>query len=297
MDVLGIDIGGTTVKGARVDALGAVLATGSCATPSSSAALTSAVVSLATGLRSDATVAVGVASPGVLDVGIVRFAANLPWRDEPVRDRISAALGLPVVLCRDVAAAALAESAHVPGYEETLFIWLGTGIAAAHVVGGTLRGGATGRAGELGHTPVHPDGERCGCGQLGCLEAYASAASIARRYAARTSRALPAEHVVARLGSDGAADAVWHDAVEALALALATDVLVNDPAVIVLGGGLAQAGDALFSPLATALQGRLAWRDAPPLVPAALGPSAGRTGAAQLAWHVVPARQQEGSPS
>lgn len=295
MDVLGIDIGGTTVKGARVDALGSVLATGSCATPSSSAALTAAVVSLAGGLRSDVTVAVGVACPGVLDDGVARFAANLPWRDEPVRDRISAALGLPVVLCRDVAAAALAESAHVTG-DDVLYVGLGTGIAAAHVAGGTLRGGATGRAGELGHTPVHPDGERCGCGQLGCLEAYASAASISRRYAARTSRSVPAEQVVTRLGSDDAADAVWRDAIEALALALATDVLVNDPAVIVLGGGLAQAGDALFSPLATALQGRLAWRDAPPLVPAALGTSAGRIGAAQLAWPVVPARQQEGTP-
>jgi glucokinase len=68
--------------------------------------------------------------------------------------------------------------------------------------------------------------------------------------------------------------------------------------VIVLGGGLAQAGDALFSPLVTALQSCLAWRPAPPLVPASAGTDAGRLGAAQLAWHVVaPARQQEGTPS
>jgi glucokinase len=233
----------------------------------------------------------------VLDDGVVRFAANLPWRDEPVRDRLAASLGLPVVLCRDVAAAALAEGAHVTG-DDVLFVWLGTGIAAAHVVGGSLRLGATGRAGELGHVPVHPDGLPCGCGQLGCLEAYSSAASVARRYAVRGGDSLTAEQVVDRLGSDHAADAVWREAVDALAFALATDVLVNDPAVIVLGGGLAQAGDALFSPLATALQSLLAWRPAPPLVPASLGSSAGQLGAAQLAWHVVtPVRQQEGSPS
>jgi glucokinase len=297
MDVLGVDIGGSTVKGARVDAGGAVLATGSCPTPSSSAALTGAVVSLAESLRSDTTVAVGVACPGVVDDGVVRFAANLPWRDEPVRDRLQAALGLPVVLCRDVAAAALAESAHVTG-DDVLFVWLGTGIAAAHVVGGALRAGASGRAGELGHVPVHPDGEPCACGQRGCLEAYSSAASIARRYAVRTGGAATAQDVVARLGADADADAVWRDAVDALALALATDVLVNDPAVIVLGGGLAQAGDVLFIPLAADLQTRLAWRPAPPLVRATLGTSAGRLGAAQLAWHVVaPARHQEGTPS
>src|SRR4051794_4776581 len=130
MDVLGIDIGGTTVKGARVDAGGAVLATGSCPTPGSSAALTAAVVSLAEGLRGDSTVAVGVACPGVLDEGVAGFAATLPWRDAPVRDRLSDAIGLPVVLCRDVAAAALAESARVTG-DDVLFVWLGTGIAAA----------------------------------------------------------------------------------------------------------------------------------------------------------------------
>jgi glucokinase len=296
MDVLGIDIGGTTVKGARVDAGGAVLATDSRPTPDSSGALTSAVVSLAESLRAEDTVAVGVACPGVLDDGVVRFAANLPWRDESVRDPLSASLGLPVVLCRDVAAAALAESARVTG-DDVLFVWLGTGIAAAHVAGGTLREGATGRAGELGHVPVYPDGEPCACGQRGCLEAYSSAASIARRYSARAGGAATAEQVVAGLGADVAADAVWDEAVDALALALATDVLVNDPAVIVLGGGLAQAGDALFSPLVAALQSRLAWRPAPPLVPATLGTSAGQLGAAQLAWPVARVPAQEGTRS
>ena len=242
MDVLGIDIGGSTVKGARVDAGGAVLATGSCRTPSSSArADRRAVVSLADGLRGASTAAVGVASPGlVLDDGVVRFAANLPWRDEPVRDRLSAALGLPVVLCRDVAAAALAECAHVTG-DDVLFVWLGTGIAAAHVVGGA----AAGRRERTGRrarpcSRVHPDGEPCGCGQRGCLEAYSSAAAIARRYAARTGFVddRRAGRRPARVRTR-TRDAVWRDAVDALALALAHDVLVNDPAVIVLGGGLA----------------------------------------------------------
>jgi glucokinase len=294
MDVLGIDVGGTTVKAVRVAADGAVLAARSIATPGDSALLTDAVVALAAGLRSSSTAAVGVVCPGVIYEGVVRYAVNLPWRDEPVRERVQGALGLPVFLARDVAAAALAESVQVSG-DDVLFVALGTGIACAHVVDGVVRRGATGRAGEIGHSPVRADGEPCACGQRGCLEVYASAAGIARRYTARTGEVLTTPEIAARMESDPDAAAVWGDAVDALALALATDTLVSDPSIIVLGGGLADAGDALLSPVRVALARRLAWRPAPPVVGATLGGSAGQVGAAQLAWRGLGALQQEGA--
>src|SRR6476659_2046642 len=111
MDLIGIDVGGTTVKGARVSTDGGVQATHTVQTPPTAPLLTAAVVEVAWALRSAETAAAGVVSPGVLEAGTVRYAANLPWREEPVRDRLADALGMPVVLGRDVAAAALAETA------------------------------------------------------------------------------------------------------------------------------------------------------------------------------------------
>lgn len=294
VDVLGIDVGGTTVKAVRAAIDGTVLASRSVATPDDSVELTAAVIGLAAGLLEESTAAIGLACPGVVDADVVHYAVNVPWRDEPVRALVQAALGRPVVLVHDVASAALAESAHVAG-DDVLFVALGTGIACRHVVNGAVRLGATGRAGEIGHSPVHPDGEACLCGQRGCLEVYSSAAGIVRRYTARTGTSLTAAQIASRVGSDGDADVVWHDAVTALALALATDTLVSDPAVIVLGGGLADAGETLFGPVRAALSAALAWRPAPPIVAATLGVSAGRLGAAQVAWRAVGQLQPDGA--
>ncbi len=195
--------------------------------------------------------------PGSSQDGVVRFAANVGWRDVPLRARLGELTGLPVAVGHDVTSAALAECADRDG----LFVSVGTGIASAGRRRRRVARGATGRAGELGHVPVWPDGEPCRCGQRGCLETYASAAAIARRYArapgirCRHRRSSPAS------GTDPVATAVWTEAIDALAIALAHEVLVRDPARIVLGGGLAAAGDALVAPLRAALAG--GWRSAP----------------------------------
>jgi glucokinase len=283
MDVVGIDVGGTTIKGVRLADDGTVLARASVPTPSDAVALTTAVLRLATSLRDTATVAAGVVCPGVVVDGVAEFAVNVAWRNEPVRDLVGSALGLPVAVAWDVGAAALAEAVTV-GAADVLFVALGTGIASAHVVSGRIRGGATGRAGEIGHCPVRPDGDLCTCGQRGCLEAYASAAAIARRYAALTGESLTAADIAARVDTNADAKAVWDDAVDTLGIALATLTLVLDPDVVVLGGGLAGAGAVLFDPVRAALAARLAWRPAPPVQPAILGDAAGVLGAAQLAW-------------
>lgn len=128
----------------------------------------------------------------------------------------------------------------------------------------------------------------CACGQIGCLETYASASAVGRRYSARAASPATAEQVAAlTVSGDPLAVEVWGEAVEALSLALATYTLLLDPSAIVLGGGLAEAGPLLSDPLAERLRGRLTFRDAPPLRPAALGVNAGMLGAALLGWRAA----------
>ena len=198
---------------------------------------------------------------------------------------VSEHLDLPVILEHDVSAAALAEAGAAAG--DLLFVALGTGIAGVHVVDGEPVRGASGRAGEIGHIPIYPDGDPCVCGQRGCLEAYASAAAISRRYRAAGGAPLTAAQVAAARGTDRLARAVWNQAAEALAIALATVTLLLDPGRVVLGGGLAQAGDELLLPVLAGLTYRLAWRPPPPLSIGVLGLEAGRLGAAHLARRIV----------
>lgn len=286
MNVVAVDVGGTAIKAARIAADGSVGAELVRPTPAAGGAdVVDEIASTVAALRTPETQAVGVVAPGIVENGVVRFAANVAWRDLPLRVSLAELTGLPVAVGHDVTAAALAECADQDG----LFVSVGTGIASAEVVSGAVARGASGQAGELGHVPVWPDGEICRCGQRGCLETYASAAAIARRYAERDGNPLSVQEVMGRLDTDPLAAAVWADAVEALAIALAHEVLVRDPARIVLGGGLAEAGDALLDPLRTALAARLVWRPTPELTAARLGALAGRAGAAALAWATVAA--------
>jgi glucokinase len=280
-EIIGIDVGGTSVKGARFATSGAVLEERGFATPADPGQLVVGLLSLASSLRTPATVAAGVAVPGVVDAvgGRAVYAANLGWRDVPLRALLSAELELPVVLEHDVRAAGVAEAAG----GELYFVAIGTGIASAHVVDDRPWPGASGQAGELGHVPVHPGGESCACGQRGCLETYASASAIARRYRAAGGTALSSAEIADVRDHDALAAAVWADAVRALGIALTWVTLVIDPPRIVIGGGLAQAGAALIDPLRDDLAARLAWRSAPPVEAGRLGPGAARRGAAELA--------------
>ena len=291
-----IDLGGTSMKGALVAADGTALARIDAPTPAADggAAVLAAVLSLARSLAAaGAVVGAAAITPGQVHEGVVRFAANIGWRDVPLAAELSAVLGVPAAVEHDAAGAALAEASHGNRSADCLFVALGTGIGTGHVRDGRVATGSTGGAGELGHIPVYPDGDPCACGQRGCLEVYASAAAVARRYAASRAAAgdpdpgVSADVVVARLDSDPVARAVWVKAIEALALALATTTLLIDPGVIVLGGGLARAGDALLRPLSGRLAARLAWRSPPPLELSALGTDAGWRGAGLLAWSVA----------
>ncbi|GAA0911899.1 ROK family protein [Nonomuraea longicatena] len=229
---------------------------------------------------------IGLAVPGLVSENAAVYSANIGWRDVPGADFTS--LDVPVRLGHDVQTGGLAESVLGAGrgVEDFLFLPIGTGIAGAMILRGEPYGGSSGWGGEIGHIPVFPDGEECACGQFGCLETYASAASVGRRYSLRAGvSGMRAEQVVA--SDDPIAVEVWDEAVEALSLALATYTLLLDPSMIVLGGGLAEAGPALFDPVRTRLVKRLAFRDAPPLVPAALGVDASMLGASLLGWRAA----------
>ncbi len=236
---------------------------------------------------------VGLAVPGLVTAEAALYSANIGWRDVPATDLVP--LDVPVMLGHDVRTGGLAESVLGAGRElsDFLFLPIGTGIAGATILHGEPYGGSAGWGGEIGHIPVFPEGEPCACGQIGCLETYASASAVARRYSTRAASSSGAVSVTAErvatltASGDPLATEIWGEAVEALSLALASYTLLLDPSAIVLGGGLAEAGTLLSDPLAERLQKRLAFRQAPPLRQAALGMSAGMLGAALLGWRAA----------
>src|SRR5437763_4261955 len=297
--VVALDVGGTTVKCALVGPDGTVRHAERHATgrDRGADAIVGTVLGLADDLCSTARAkgweprAVGVVVPGIVDesTGTAVWAANLGFRDVPLRSLVEKRAGLPAALGHDVRGGGLAEArlGAGRGYRHVLVVPIGTGIAAAHVVDGTVFAGAHGAAGEIGHIVVRPDGPACPCGQRGCLEAIASAASVGRRYARRAAAregAATAE-TVAALAAQGDPDAVavWQEAVDALADGLLIGLALFDPEAVVVGGGLAEAGDGLLVPLRAALRARLTFHREPVLCKAALGDEAGCLGAALIA--------------
>jgi glucokinase len=293
--VVAVDVGGTDTKAALVGGGGTVLASRSLPTPRAGADTGERVIDMVVRLveeLGDGAAAVGLAVPGLVDErrGIAVASENLDWADVPFTAAVSQRCGLPTVIGHDVRAGGLAESrlGAARGVQDVVFMPIGTGIAAAILLGGRLHAG-DGYAGEIGHTDAGHD-EPCACGRRGCLEAIASAAAIARRYAARTGRGVAgaADVIAAARAGDPAAIAVWDDALDALAGALAWVASVLAPEVVVVGGGLSRAGDALFDPLGERLARRLTFiQRAPRLVPAALGDRAGCHGAGLLALDLL----------
>jgi glucokinase len=296
--VAALDIGGTTIKGAVVDRDSAVRSRLRRPTPTRDrgpeevlTAILATVEELAAAAPRGGVRAVGLAVTGIVDErrGMAVYSENVGWRNVPVRSRVEQATGLPVGFGHDVRAGTLAEwrLGAGRGLEDLVFVPIGTGVSAGIIVQGRpLTGG--GYAGEIGHVDVG-HGEPCICGGRGCVEAVASAAAIARRYAAVSGRPVSGARDVAErlVAGDAAARRVWTDATEALALALAWTSVVLAPQAILLGGGLARSGSVLFEPVRQALDRHLGmvWR--PTLVPAALQDEAGVLGAALLAWEAL----------
>lgn len=309
--VLGIDVGGTKILGRAFDpaAPEVVLASARVATPRGAAAIMASVVAVVERLVADPGVAdpaaIGIGIAGLVDrAGRLRFAPNLPGVTELDVGAALAGPGLPVTVENDATCATWAElrAGAARGATDAVLVTLGTGIGGGLVVAGDLVRGRSGFAGEPGHMMVDPDGPSCPCGRRGCWERFASGAGLARLAleAVEAGRApglldrvdgdttaIRGEHVTAA-AAEGDAGAI--EVLSAFAWWVAVGVVnlvdVCDPEVVVIGGGLADAGDLLLDPVRGHFADLvLGHGHRPPtrIVAAALGSSAAAVGAGLLA--------------
>jgi glucokinase len=308
---IGVDIGGTKVLGGVVDTGGAILAQALRDTPAGDVSqmlgLILEVVAELT--RSYEVDAIGIGAAGWIDAkrSTVLFAPNLAWRNEPLRDEVAKRVQVPVVVENDANVAAWAEfqfGAAADADESMIMFTVGTGIGGGIVLGGELIRGTNGIAAELGHVLVVPDGHPCGCGRRGCIEQYASGSALVR-FAKQIATEHPGRStgllelaggrvdgitgkIVTRAAKTG--DSAACEAFEMigywLGQILADLVQVLDPQILVIGGGVVDAGDLLLGPARAAYQEALAQRARLPAAeirPALLGNTAGMVGAADLA--------------
>ena len=312
--VIGVDVGGTKLAvgampadGSREIALRSELtlaAEGADAVVARIGRMVNEVIAatmLETGANRGAFLGVGIGSPGPLDrvKGLVITTPNLGWTNFPLRDRVSAVVGLPATLDNDANCATLGEwwVGAAKGARHVVGMTIGTGIGGGLILNGELYHGASDVAGEIGHTTIDSTGRRCKCGNYGCLEAYASGPATAERAREALAGGEPSS-LIALSGGDPsnitaqmvyeaskAGDALAYQVVQETARFIGTAIanLLNifNPEVVVLAGGVVQAGDQLFAPLRAEVR-RRAFKpavDACRIVPGALGGSAGVVGA------------------
>ena len=247
-------------------------------------------------------IGVGIGAPGPLDrdKGIVIVAPNLGWRNFPLRDRIAERLNLPATLDNDANCATVGEwwQGAAKGATNVIGMTIGTGIGGGLILDGKLFHGSSDVAGEIGHTTIDLNGRHCKCGNYGCLEAYASGPAIATRarevlVREETASLLPslvdgrleaitAETVYrAAQKGDAVASEIVRDTARYLGAGIANLLNILNADVVVVAGGVTQAGDALFVPLRAEVR-RRAFRpavDATQIVPGMLPGTAGVVGA------------------
>ena len=274
MKYIGIDVGGTNIKGALVGAEGDILKEYSrptCTEQGRDAVadgIAEVILKLADGCTREEIGGVGLGCPGTVDdeSGHVLFAGNLPWSDYDLRGDILARTGFSLRLGNDANVAALAEAlvGAGRGCDGFVVVTLGTGVGGGVILGGKMLTGYTGAASEIGHMVIRDGGEDCTCGRKGCFEAYASATALIRD----TKRAMEADaeslmHAVAAENGavdgrtaftaaergDASAKAVVDGYIEGLACGIANIINIFFPEVVALSGGVANQGEVLLAPL------------------------------------------------
>lgn len=303
--VLAFDIGGTDLKAGRVTRRGDVR--GFRRSPSRARegldALVDAVREMAEALGGPAGPAIaGVGCPGAIEPRTGTLLGLTPHlaltAGTPLAGRLAGALGMRVVADNDAHCHALAESAlgAAKGARVSMTVTVGTGVGCGIVIDDRLFRGAHGSAGEIGHLPLGSAGPVCRCGVPGCLEPWAGGSGLVARAQEAGLDAADARAVMTSL--DPRAHGVRQRFVEALAQQIAAAAGVVDPEVIVIGGGVAQAGEALLGPLRRAFDAQVTdvVRTHARIVPAALGEQAGVAGAGLMAWAALAAPRSEVSP-
>jgi glucokinase len=319
-DVLAVDLGGTNIRVARVDEAGKILAHEKIPTPAAQGmgAVIADIAGLAQKLRAPDTLALGVGTPGVPDneTGVYRLApCNLPCSHGfQFTAELKRLITLPVVADNDGNLAALGESWLGAGKNEHIVIifTLGTGIGGGVVINGRVYHGHHNLVAEFGHVSIDYRGRLCNCGDRGCVETYASASALGRdaQEALRNDPAAKSSLLFKRCGGEAGIDKVdAHMVCDAtrdgdpfatalldrccawLACGISSVVNCFNPSCVILGGGMALAGDLITSRVNKCLDRNTRkyvpiWRDAK-LVVAQLGDDAGILGAARMAWQHV----------
>lgn len=309
---IGVDVGGTKIAAGVVDDQGAIVDRNRRDTPSENTdAIVDTIVAVARELAARHEVeGIGVGCAAFIDSrrSSIMFAPNLPWRDLPLRDLVANELELPTVVENDANAAAWGEFRFgaAADVDDMILLTVGTGVGGGIVADGSLYRGAHGVGGEVGHLLLVRDGQLCGCGLHGCLEAYASGTALMREARSAVSAGLPSAEYLREV-SGGDLDAITGPVVtdaarhgDELSIQLLGDLgrwlgegmgsltSVLDPAVFVLGGGVSEAGDFVVKPAREALERHITGkgnRPEPELRVATLGNDAGIVGAADLARH------------
>lgn len=326
--VIGIDLGGTKVLTAVVAPDGRILSRDKMSSRGTSGyeellariADSARSAAAAAGVALDAVAAVGIGVPGTVDqdAGVVRIAPNLDWRDVPVGSTLTELLGLPVIVDNDVNVAALAEHrlGVGRGLPSLLGVFIGTGIGGGFALDGGLHRGVHQAAAEIGHMVIKAGGPRCPCGRRGCMEALGSRTSITREIARRVAAGKSSKLVKlaggdvrnakggalrkAYTGGDKLTRQVVDKSARYVGIGVGSLVNVLDPAIVALGGGVAENLGARYVKRVARIARRYIVDEtarAVPIVTATLGDDAGVLGAALLAQQLSRATAAPAAPA
>ena len=310
---LGVDVGGTNLVAAVVDSSFKILSKVSIPAGAHRGIdeITGDIVRVSrlaveqSGLSMEGIVSWGMGMPSCINpaTGLLVHANCFGWKNVPIYRYLEGKLPLPLKIENDANCAALGEAlaGAARGRSNVLMLTLGTGVGSGIILGGKIFSGADGMGAELGHTKLVYDGLPCTCGQKGCLEAYCSATALIRS-AREAVRLHPESLILALAGGDAGringktlfdaaaqgdslAERILDEYVCHLAAGLSSFITLFRPEAIILGGGIALAGEPLFGRLASRLPEMTfgaAEIGLPPVIPAALGNDAGLIGAAFL---------------
>ncbi len=319
LPILAIDIGGTKIITAIISDEGQVMAKEYCPTLADEGpqAVLDRIFSTLDHLLGSSNMApsqlngLSIAAAGAIDFGkgIVTLSPNLPgWRDIPLRDIVKERYGINTFLLNDASAAVLGEHRFGAGrgLNNIIYITVSTGIGSGILINGELYLGASGGAGEVGHTTIDVNGPKCSCGNTGCLETLASGTAVAREAIRRIKAGeksslteiaggkvedITAEEVsIAAQGGDSLASEIISQAATYLSIGLLNLVNIFNPEMIIVGGGMSNMGDLLLNPARQVVKERAfqLLAKAVRIVVAELGNNAEILGAAVFAYQQKP---------